>query len=271
MTHRRCGAARAQVSACPKAGALFTLDHVDVGENAAARCRPAIRKKRDHATAEIFVCLYRGSLIAQSIGETRTTVSNLPAIATWTPYLAVWVLSTPHARERCARDLCRAALFFNDLPAISRRRESGSHNDVLTEETRGKRPRYYLRNFHFQTGGWMTDDSASRYDTQVEVLFNGTANATRRQVLPQLHEVFAARDQRKLSLLDIGGGTGRFLDSLKQAWPRLPALGLDMSEPYVRYATRHLKRWARINLTVGNAESLKPSSRQSVQGVGRAR
>ena len=33
----------------------------------------------------------------------------------------------------------------------------------------GKRPRYYLQNFHFQSGGWMTDDSASRYDTQVEV------------------------------------------------------------------------------------------------------
>ena len=113
--------------------------------------------------------------------------------------------------------LHRSRLFFDDLPAIHRRRENGTHNDMLTEETRGKRPRYYLQNFHFQTGGWMTDDSASRYDTQVEVLFNGTANATRRQALPQLHEVFAGRDQRKLSLLDIGCGTGRFLDSLKQA------------------------------------------------------
>src|SRR5271167_1925566 len=102
----------------------------------------------------------------------------------------------------------------------------------------------------------MTDDSASRYDTQVEVLFNGTANATRRQALPQLHEVFAGRAQRKMRLLDIGCGTGRFLDFLKQAWPRLPALGLDMSEPYVKYARRHLKRWSRLNLTVGNAESL---------------
>ena len=138
----------------------------------------------------------------------------------------------------------------------SARRESGSHNDVLTEETRGRRPRYYLQNFHFQTGGWMTDDSAGRYDTQVEVLFNGTANATRRQALPQLHEVFAGRDQRRLRLLDIGCGTGRFLDFVKQAWPRLPTVGLDMSEPYVRYARRHLKRWSRINLTVGNAESL---------------
>jgi trans-aconitate methyltransferase len=48
-----------------------------------------------------------------------------------------------------------------------------------------------------------------------------------------------------LRLLDIGCGTGRFLDFLKQVWPRLPALGLDMSEPYVRYAKRHLKRWSR--------------------------
>jgi ubiquinone/menaquinone biosynthesis C-methylase UbiE len=154
------------------------------------------------------------------------------------------------------RLLQRSRLFFKDLPEIHRRRESGAHNEVSSEGMRGKRPRYYLQNFHFQSGGWMTDDSASRYDTQVEVLFNGTANATRRQALPLLHEVFAGRDQRKLRLLDIGCGTGRFLDFLKQAWPRLPALGLDMSEPYVRYAKRHLKRWSRLNLTVGNAESL---------------
>ncbi len=152
--------------------------------------------------------------------------------------------------------LDRSRLFFEDLPKIHRRRESDAHDEVLAAGTRAKRPRYYLQNFHFQTGGWMTDDSASRYDTQVEVLFHGTANATRRQVLPQLHEVFAGRDQRKLRLLDIGCGTGRFLDFLKQVWPRLPVLGIDMSEPYVRYARRHLKRWSRINFTIGNAESL---------------
>ncbi len=101
----------------------------------------------------------------------------------------------------------------------------------------------------------MTDDSAERYDTQVEVLFNGTANAIRRQALPQLREVFAGRDQRKLKLLDIGCGTGRFLDAVKQAWPRLPMLGLDMSEAYIRYAKRQLKRWALIRFIVGKAEA----------------
>ena len=150
----------------------------------------------------------------------------------------------------------RSRLFFEDLPEVHRRRESGGHNEVLSEETRGKRPRYYLQNFHFQSGGWMTDESAQRYDTQVEVLFNGTANATRRQALPSLHEVFAGRDQRRLSLLDIGCGTGRFLDFVKQAWPRLPVLGLDMSEPYIRHARRHLRRWSRTEFVVGNAETI---------------
>jgi ubiquinone/menaquinone biosynthesis C-methylase UbiE len=151
----------------------------------------------------------------------------------------------------------RSRLFFEDLPEIHRRRKRRANTEVLTEETRGKRPRYYLQNFHFQSGGWMTEDSAERYDTQVEVLFNGTANVIRRQALPQLREIFAGRDQRKLSLLDIGCGTGRFLDSLKQVWPRLPTLGLDMSDAYIRHAKRQLKRWAwTTRFIVGKAEAI---------------
>jgi ubiquinone/menaquinone biosynthesis C-methylase UbiE len=152
--------------------------------------------------------------------------------------------------------LDRSRSFFRDLPEVHRRREDGRISDVLTEQTRGKRPRYYLQNFHFQSGGWMTQASARRYDIQVEVLLNGTANATRRQALVPLHEVFAGRDQRRLQLLDVGCGTGRFLDFVKQAWPRLPCIALDMSEPYLQEAQRHLRRWSWIKLVIGNGEQL---------------
>jgi ubiquinone/menaquinone biosynthesis C-methylase UbiE len=152
--------------------------------------------------------------------------------------------------------LHRSRLFFADLPEVHRRREGGRHREVLDEEPVGRRPGYYLQNFHFQSGGWMTQESAQRYDTQVEVLLHGTANAARRQVLPPLHEVFAGRDQRRLRLLDVGCGTGRALDFFKQAWPRLPSLGIDLSEAYVAEAKRHLKRWCWLNLVVANGEAL---------------
>jgi ubiquinone/menaquinone biosynthesis C-methylase UbiE len=150
----------------------------------------------------------------------------------------------------------RSRIFFDDLPNIHRRRERRAHSEVLNEITRGTRPRYYLQNFHYQSGGWLTEKSAELYDTQVEILFNGSANAIRRQALPQLHEVFAGRDQRKLKVIDIGCGTGRFIDALKQVWPKLPVLGIDMSEAYLRHAMRHLRRWSRVNLSVAKAESL---------------
>jgi ubiquinone/menaquinone biosynthesis C-methylase UbiE len=152
--------------------------------------------------------------------------------------------------------LHRSRLFFEDLPAIHERRKSGVHSEVLNAETQGKRPTYYLQNFHFQTGGWLTEDSAERYDTQVEVLFNGTANAIRRQAIPPLHEVFRGRDQRKLRLLDLACGTGRFIDFVKQAWPKLPVLGLDLSEAYTRQARRHLRHRARTAFAVGNCEAI---------------
>jgi len=152
--------------------------------------------------------------------------------------------------------LNRSWLFFADLPDVHRRRESGQSKEVLTPEICGKRPLYYLQNFHFQTGGYLTDESARRYDLQVEVLFNGAANATRRQALPPIHEVLAGRDQRHLKLLDVGCGTGRFLEFVKQAWPRLPGIGLDLSEAYLKEAKRHLKHRSRIDFVAGNGESI---------------
>ncbi len=161
----------------------------------------------------------------------------------------------PIDRDGSLRTLInRSRLFFEDLPSIHRRRESGLTSEGLGAAFLGKRPRYYLQNFHFQSGGWMTDELAQRYDTQVEVFFSGTANAMRRQALPALREAFAGRDQRGLRLLDVGCGTGRFIDSVKQAWPRLQVTGLDLSEAYLREARLYLRPWSWTGLIVANAE-----------------
>jgi len=163
----------------------------------------------------------------------------------------------------------RSRLFFTDLPEVYRRRKERRHDEVLTEELRGRRPDYYLQNFHYQSGGWLTEDSADRYDTQVEVLFKGTANAMRRMALPELHEIFRGRDQRTLRLTDIGCGTGRFLDFVKQAWPRLPVTGIDLSDAYIRHARQHLRRRSRVTTLVAKAESLPlaDSSQDAVTSI----
>ena len=41
-----------------------------------------------------------------------------------------------------------------------------------------------------------------------------------------------------------------------RSWPKLPVLGIDLSEAYVKHASRHLRRWSRVHLSVAKAEHL---------------
>jgi ubiquinone/menaquinone biosynthesis C-methylase UbiE len=220
------------------------------------RVRQRERSRRQPAQTSASVP-DRRRLYADMAALLRRDLANIEA--------GIYPLPADHEGS-LARVIERSRLFFEDLPNIHRRRETGQHQEVRTEDTSNKRPSYYLQNFHFQTGGWLTDDSAKRYDTQVEVLFNGTANVIRRQALLPLHEKFAGLDQRRLRLLDVGCGTGRFIDFVKQTWPRLPCLGLDLSEPYVAEARRHLRRWCWLNLMVANGEAI-PVPDQSQDAV----
>ncbi|KAB7739952.1 methyltransferase domain-containing protein [Parvibaculum sedimenti] len=151
----------------------------------------------------------------------------------------------------------RASLrFFKDARRVDERRLSRRHSEVLTPELRKRYPRYYLQNFHYQTGGWFSDESAKLYDTQVEVLFTGTADTMRRQALVPLANAFRGRDQRKLHLLDVACGTGRFLDDVTANYPRLKAAGLELSPAYVAEARKRLKRRRSVEVMEANAEKM---------------
>jgi ubiquinone/menaquinone biosynthesis C-methylase UbiE len=148
--------------------------------------------------------------------------------------------------------------FLSDLGRIDRRRRERIHDEVRADAAgrAARYPDYYAQNFHFQTDGYLSDHSAAVYDFQVEVLFKGGADAMRRQALVPIAEHLRGRRIRDQRLLDVACGTGRLLGFVKQNHPRLPAVGVDLSEAYLRRARRELGAWSWIELTVGAAETL---------------
>jgi ubiquinone/menaquinone biosynthesis C-methylase UbiE len=117
-------------------------------------------------------------------------------------------------------------------------------------------PEYYRRNFHYQTDGYLSDHSAKLYDQQVEVLFMGSADAMRRQALVPLAMFLRDRRIADTRLLDVACGTGRFLTFVKDNYPRLPVVALDLSPNYLAEARAQLKGWPDVGFIQGLAETL---------------
>jgi ubiquinone/menaquinone biosynthesis C-methylase UbiE len=151
--------------------------------------------------------------------------------------------------------LRRSLLYFRDLPQVDARRH-GRLEELPPGEQGDGLPDYYRQNFHFQSDGWLSEHSAAIYDTQVEVLFTGAADVMRRRTMKPLAEWMRGRNQRDLSGLDVGCGTGRLLAFLHEAWPGLKLSGLDLSAPYLAEARRLIGQTARVKLIEGAAETL---------------
>ena len=98
-----------------------------------------------------------------------------------------------------------------DLPSNWARRRARDVQDLPDLSDRDLYPDYYLQNFHHQTDGYLSDHSAELYDLQVDILFNGAADAMRRRILPFLLnglKHFSNRSQANLRVLDVATGTG---------------------------------------------------------------
>jgi ubiquinone/menaquinone biosynthesis C-methylase UbiE len=108
-------------------------------------------------------------------------------------------------------------------------------------------PPYYLQNFHFQVDGYLSEMSANLYDLQVEILFNGTADAMRRRILkPTKNKLAALADTspRQVRMLDVACGTGRTLRMLRSAFPKAALFGIDLSPAYLCKANQLLSEMA---------------------------
>jgi ubiquinone/menaquinone biosynthesis C-methylase UbiE len=149
----------------------------------------------------------------------------------------------------------RASLkYLADIPRVAERRRRGGHGDAAA--LGDGLPRYFRQNFHFQTDGYLSEDSARLYDFQVEALFAGTADAMRRRAYVPLAQFIAERDPARTTLVDIGAGTGGFLAFVKNAQPRLKVVALDLSRPYLDRARLVLAGRRGVKFVAAPAESM---------------
>jgi len=157
--------------------------------------------------------------------------------------------------ERALSAVRSSVNFFRDLPRVDERRLTRNGTEVR-EVAKGdsRYPTYYLQNFHYQSGGWLSEESAKLYDTQVEILFGGAADAMRRIALGSLARALKGTDQRRVKLVDLACGNGRFLKQILAAFPRIPATGLDMSPAYCEEARKRLADWPQVEIVTGAVE-----------------
>ncbi|NEO83978.1 MAG: class I SAM-dependent methyltransferase [Spirulina sp. SIO3F2] len=129
--------------------------------------------------------------------------------------------------------------FLLDLPNSWARSQNKQYQDFAPNLKTEGYPRYYLQNFHHQTDGYLSEQSANLYDLQVELLFNGAADPMRRRVLPPLkaHLTQATQPTR---ILDVACGTGRTLRMIRGMLSEAALFGIDLSAAYLRKANQLL-------------------------------
>ena len=173
--------------------------------------------------------------------------------------------------EPWLRYLTQYPKIWLDMPNTWDRRRKQNYQDLPKNIDNESYPKYYLRNFHHQTDGYLSDFSASIYDLQVEILFNGSADSMRRRIIKPLKEGlnnFSNRKKSSLKILDVATGSGRTLKQLRGAFPKEKILGLDLSGSYLKEASRFISNLDGdlIELVKGNAEEL-PFDNNSFQGI----
>lgn len=136
-------------------------------------------------------------------------------------------------------------LVWLDMPQIWQRSNQKRYQEFSPDVDTSGYPSYYVQNFHHQTDGYLSDSSAALYDLQVELLFNGVADAMRRRILAPLKaglETFSAIEPRQIKILDIACGTGRTLKMIRGTLPKASLHGVDLSPAYLRKANQLLSQ-----------------------------
>ncbi len=159
--------------------------------------------------------------------------------------------------EKYRDHLLRYPKIILDAFSVTKRRQAKKAHEFNAEAREFFKdvPEYYQRNFHFQSGGYLTEKSAELYEHQVEILFAGAGDAMRRMLIPMLKAKFPG-DGEGLHFLEVAAGTGRLTRFMKLAYPKARITLMDLSFPYLKKAQQNLSEFSRINFLQGAAEEL---------------
>jgi ubiquinone/menaquinone biosynthesis C-methylase UbiE len=150
----------------------------------------------------------------------------------------------------------KSLAYLRDVKAIDQRRLAKNGVEVREEGLGEGFPAYFRQNFHWQSGGWLTPESADLYDFQVETIFTGSAGAMRRSTaLALLAKSLKGVDQRTTNCVELACGTGQLAREVMRNFPRLRYTALDMSPPYAAAAAKALAAYRSATAMSGAAEA----------------
>eukprot|EP00977_Amphora_coffeiformis_P020509 scaffold8325_cov165-Amphora_coffeaeformis.AAC.2 len=129
-------------------------------------------------------------------------------------------------------------------------------------------PSYYLNDFHYQTMGWFSSESAENYEVSTESLFLGRQDSMQRQTLVPLKKHFTKEAPERI--LEVACGTGRFATFARDEFPTSRMTLVDLSPFYLAKARDNIKYWqdyrgsTAMKLATGK-ESRAPETTEFVQ------
>lgn len=143
----------------------------------------------------------------------------------------------PHSNplENPFTHLARYWSLLSDLKPFAERKKRKESHDLSEKLFDKNYPEYFKRNYHYQTDGYFSYESAKRYDHQFEILFLGAGHVIRKVAYSILGDILKGNE----NVLEFGASTGTSGHQFKLLFPETKLDVLDPSPTYLEYARKH--------------------------------
>jgi ubiquinone/menaquinone biosynthesis C-methylase UbiE len=130
---------------------------------------------------------------------------------------------------------------LQEAPAILKRRTdlNGKPSGTVQLQSTSKNgstlqyPRYCLNDFHYQTDGWLSMESAQQYEMSSETIFIGSQDVMQRQTVLPLTKHFQSSSSPPRNMLEVACGTGRFSTFVRDQFSTADVTLIDLSPYYL--------------------------------------